>query len=359
MDRNELNRQFKQILEATVLPRNTPQEEISRRLQMIEDLVRPNVPERLFRFRSANLYSVMSFEHNTITLCSADLFPDRFDSVVYVNKEKIRHDVNFGFDWNFQKSIIDEVRQTGHFPEVLAHLYGETNAAQLVSLYTTLSDEDIEAGWKYGKEHIQQQVLDNIPSLASHQISATRRNKETKIACFTEDIHSAHMWDRYADAYRGFALEYDLRGSIVGDETEDPDEKVYPALYPVIYSDSKYDATEIASWNLVNEFYTATGLSSPPFPDLLYWYKAFLYKDAASYSHEREWRFMCICKKSQDSKFMGITSGNRMKAIYYGPHIAADIKEHLSMWAKRHKIKEYDVALDDNSRDFKLNIKPI
>ena len=90
-----------------------------------------------------------------------------------------------------------------------------------------------------------------------------------------------------------------------------------------------------------------------------YWRKAFLYKDAASYGHEREWRFMCTCKKAQDSKFMEITSGNRMKAIYYGPYIAADTKEHLSIWAKRHKIKEYNVALDDNSRSFELSIKPI
>ena len=359
MDRNELNERFKQILEATVLPQSTSQEEIRRQLQIIEELVRPNVPERLFRFRSANLHSVMSFEHNTITLCSADLFPDRFDSIVYVNREKIRNDVNLGFDWNFQKSIIDKVRQTGHFPEALLNLYGEANAAQLVSLYMTTSDEEIITGWEYSKGHIQQQILDNISPLTTQQICATRQNTETKIACFTEDVRSAHMWDRYADGYRGFALEYDLRGPIVGEETEELDKKVYPALYPVIYSNTKYDATEIASWNLVNEFYTVTGLSSPPFPDLLYWYKAFLYKDAASYGHEREWRFMCTCKKSQDSKFMEITSGNRMKAIYYGPYIATDTKEHLSMWAKRHKIKEYDVALDNDSRSFELSIKPI
>ena len=60
---------------------------------------------------------------------------------------------------------------------------------------------------------------------------------------------------------------------------------------------------------------------------------------------------LCVpVKKSRDSKFMEITSGDRMKAIYYGPYIATDVKEHLSMWDKRHKIKEYDVALDGNSR---------
>lgn len=359
MDRNELNRQFKQILETTVLPQSIPLEERNRSIQIIEDLIRPNVPERLFRFRSANLHSVMSFEHNTITLCSADLFQDKFDSTVYVDKEKIRRNVDLGFDWDFQKSIIDEVRQTGHFPEALIPLFGEANAMHLASIYKAASGEEIVAGWEYGKELIRNYALDNISPLASQQISATRQNKATKIACFTEDIRSAYMWDKYADGYKGFALEYDLRGAIMGEEAEDSAENVFPALYPVIYSDGKYDATEIASWNLVFPFYTTTGLSLPPFPDLLYWYKAFLYKDAAGYSHEREWRFMCTCEKTKDSQFLEITSGNRMKAIYYGPYIAPDIKEHLSMWAKRHKIKEYDIALDDNSRSFELSIKPI
>lgn len=359
MDRNKLNKRFKQKLETTVLLQSLPPEEILRRFQIIENEVRPHVPEQLFRFRSADPYSVESFEHNTITLCSADLFPDRFDSVVYVDKNKIREDVNLGFDWNFLESIVDEVQQTGRLPEALVYLYGEANARYLVSLYTKASKKEIVAGLEYSRKHIQQQILDNISPLATQQISVTRQNKETKIACFTEDIHSAHMWDRYADGYRGFALEYDLRGPIIGEETEEPDEKVYPALYPVIYSDTKYDATDIVIWNVINELWTSIEQSSLPFPDLLYWYKAFLYKDAASYSHEREWRFMCTCKKSRDSKFMEITSGDRMKAIYYGPYINADVKERLSMWAKRHKIKEYDVALDDNSRSFELSIKPM
>ncbi len=218
MDRCELNKQFKQILETTVLPQNIPLEEKNRRIQIIENLVRPNVPKQLFRFRSANLYSVMSFEHNTITLCSADLFPDRFDSVVYVDKGKIFRDVNLGFNWEFQKGIIDEVKKTGRFPEALIPLYGEANALHLASIYTTVSDEEIIAGWEYGKELMLKQALDNISPLASRQISATRQNKETKIACLTEDVRSAHMWDRYADGYKGFALEYDMRGSIMGKE---------------------------------------------------------------------------------------------------------------------------------------------
>ena len=64
------------------------------------------------------------------------------------------------------------------------------------SLYTTVSDEEIIAVLDYSRKHIHQQVLDNISLLATQQISAPRQNKETKVACFTEDIHSAHMWDR-------------------------------------------------------------------------------------------------------------------------------------------------------------------
>lgn len=359
MDRAELNKQFKQLLESTVLPQNRPLDESRRLLRAIDDWVRSNIPERLFRFRCDNTYNVISFEHNTIQLCSADMFSDKFDSVVYVDKDRIRQDIQAGFTWKFQKFCIDAVQQTGHLPENIKNLYGTEVADSLKHLYTTMPEEEIRVGLESVKEQVLPKVLDNIYSVAVRQVNEARRDRAIKIACFTEDIGSSYMWDRYANGYKGFALEYDLRGSVIGAEVEDSDDALYPALYPVIYSDTKYDATEIASWNLVNDFCAITGTDAPPFPDLLHVYKQYLYKDGNGYSHEREWRLLCACKNMQDSDFLEITPGNSMKAIYYGPYIADDIKTHLRMLAKRHGIKEYDVELDDNNCGFALNIKPL
>lgn len=359
MDRNELNQQFKQLLESMVIPEDRADSpECCRQLVTLNKFIKKNIPNRLFRFRCANLHNILSFEHNTVMACSPEVFSDRFDSVVYVDKEKIYNDTKRGFSWGFLKQLIAEVRQTGFIPEPLRSFYGDVNARFLEEMYAVVSDENLRIALKEGKKRFLKPILESISPFAFELVNSIRQDKETKIACFTEDIHSAYMWDRYASGYTGFALEYDLTRALMGKE-EDPKEQLYPALYPVIYSDSKYDATVITVWNLFNELYIEKGLAPAPCPDLLYLRKAFLYKDAVGYSHEREWRLMCTCEKAKDSKFLEIEIGNRMKAIYYGPYIAADIKEHLSMWAKRHKIKEYTVKMDETKRDFELAIEQL
>ena len=151
-----------------------------------------------------------------------------------------------------------------------------------------------------------------------------------------------------------------MTGLIIEKEADNPDEKVNPTLFPVVYSDTMYNATEVASWWLVNSFLTSNGLpSTMPFPDLLYWYKAFLFKDIAEYSIEKEWRFICKCEAKSNDPFLEISCGNRLKTIYYGPYIEADIKDHLRTWAYSHKIEEYDVSLDNKSDKFDLLVHPL
>lgn len=359
MDRNELNQQFKQLLESTMIPEDKVGfPEYCQDLLTIHEFISKNIPNRLFRFRSANLHNVLTFEHNTVIACSPEVFSDRFDSVVYIDKEKIYNDIKQGSEWEEIEPILVEMRKTGVVPEHLRFFFGEVNAKLFEKLYAAGCFENMKMFYDKKKEFYLKPVLEKLSPFAAEFVKSIRKSKETKIACFTEDIHSAYMWDRYASGYTGFALEYDLTGALMGKE-EDPKEQLYPALYPVIYSDSKYDATLITIWNLFNELYIEKGLAPAPCPDLLYLRKAFLYKDAVGYSHEREWRLMCTCEKAKDSKFLEIETGNRMKAIYYGPYIAADIKEHLSMWAKRHKIKEYTVKMDEAKRNFELVIEPL
>lgn len=360
MDRNELNQQFKQLLESMVIPEDRADSpECCRQLVTLNKFIKKNIPNRLFRFRCANLHSVLSFEHNTVMACSPEVFSDRFDSVVYVDKEKIYNDTKRGFSWGFLKQLIAEVRQTGFIPEPLRSFYGDVNARFLEEMYAVVSDENLRIALKEGKKRFLKPILESISPFAFELVNSIRQDKETKIACFTEEICSTYMWDTYAGGYTGFALEYDLTGALKGKEEKRKEEQVYLALYPVIYSDSKYDATTITVWNLVNSMYEAQGMPPCPCPDLLFRHKAFLYKDAVGYSHEREWRLMCASEKAEGSKFLEIETGNRMKAIYYGPYIDADIKAHLSMWAKRHKIKEYTVKMDETNKNFNLAIEPL
>lgn len=356
MDRAQLNQEFKNLLDGTIIPSSLSDEEIQQALDRIRVFVSSNVPKQLFRFRSVNLYSIMSFEHNTITLCDPDFFSDKFDSVVYIDKGKIEKDVVAGFDDKFQKEIISEIRATGKMPKMLAETYGSSNSDIMVQLYSQASEEEIMVAMENNKANLKG-LLESIPNIASEQVKLIRQNKQTKIACFTESVHSKYMWDIYASGYKGFALEYDLTGGIGENEPKNPDEKINPILLPVVYSDTMYDATNIASWWLVNKFLTSIGVfSSMPFPDILYWYKAFLFKDITEYSIEKEWRFMCTCHTMQNESFLEITCGERLKAIYYGPYIEPNIKAHLHTWALRHNLKEYDVVLNNESNKFDLTL---
>lgn len=360
MDRNELSRQFRQLLESTVIPDDELHafEDVGRRKFLtIANFIIPHIPKRLFRYRTVNPYNIISFEHNAITLCAADLFSDRFDSVVHVNKKSLNDNTRRSFDWDMQQWAIEEVRKTGHLPEAMIRTYAPENAEKIAAEYKTKTDEEIRKLWEEGQKFLDM-FLRNIPKLSEQIMTAIRKDGEFKIACFTEDIRSTYMWDRYADGYKGFALEYDLTGVLVADFSAPLENRAYPDLYPVIYSDEKYDATEIASWLFNNAFFGNHGFAPFPCPDTLYKYKSFLYKDVR-YSHEREWRLMCSCEKMKDEKSMEVTFDESMKAIYYGPYMDKVIKNHLHDWAMRHGIKEYEVRLDDNSRGFDLVIEPM
>ena len=69
--------------------------------------------------------------------------------------------------------------------------------------------------------------------------------------------------------------------------------------------------------------------------------------------------FICKCEAKSNDPFLEISCGNRLKAIYYGPYIEADIKDHLRTWAYSHKIEEYDVSLDNKSDKFDLLVHPL
>lgn len=360
MNRKLLNQKFMELMENTILPENSNKESIQYAWKNIGDLVLPNVPKQLFRFRSANLYSLMSLEHNTIALCNPDVFTDKYDSLIFVDKERIRNEVAKGFTTEYQKDLISEIRRTGAIPELFLQLFGVPNSNLIVQNIMNSSDIQIQDAMNTNQKENLIPLLDYVESIANNQIRNIRKNTLTKIACFTESVHSKIMWDRYADGYKGFALEYDLTGFLGEKESISPDELVHPSLFPVIYSNKRYDATNIVSWYLGDWF--AKYMNMPEsfiFPDILYWFKAFLYKDEAEYSYENEWRFMCQCKAEINKPFMKITCGNRLKGIYYGPEMAPDIKSHLHIVAQNLKIQEYDVLLNTEEPGFDLIVNPL
>ena len=185
----------------------------------------------------------------------------------------------------------------------------------------------------------------------------------TKIACFTEDVCSKIMWDRYADGYKGFAVEYDFSEYVFSlcakCDKRDCLDRVHPYLFPIIYSDCRYDATEIVHYYSTLDMSQQTkSQNNIPFPDTLFWIKAFLHKDKETYVYEKEWRFMCCCENRVQENHIELTV-KKPTAIYYGTYLPLEQKKKLSLIARSKGIKEYEMYVNNNTASYSLNYREI
>lgn len=115
------------------------------------------------------------------------------------------------------------------------------------------------------------------------------------------------MWSHYANYHKGFCLEYDIKKIPYGDYRS-------RFLYPVIYSDQMFDATEHMLKGVEDDSFNNIHLS-----------KSALVK-ACDWSYEREWRLVFsngIFEKEQ-SCLMG-----KPRALYLGTKIIKEDQDRL------------------------------
>lgn len=167
------------------------------------------------------------------------------------------------------------------------------------------------------------------------------------------------MWDRYADGYKGFALEYDLRKCVFKYNSLEMNVNLFPVIYTELRPDVTLDEGNIHTY----EYFKQVGdknwlnfLSSMISVNQLYWYRSYLYKDRKEYEHE--WR-MLYYNLEDENDYVSIPDVGCLNAIYYGPDITPKDKNELHLIAVEKGLKEYDVALDTNSRRYDLRITAI
>ena len=351
----EFKKEFAKLMSTVSIPDNLSQEETLLSYKKVFSLVKQNIPSQLFRFRRCNIDTLISLEQGTIPVCIADKFPDKYDSTVFYDNKSLDKRMKEAYHLIIPNMINSFKNDPSSFP------VNPITSKIKELIERNLSNDAIEAKlWdafkqSYGdwKEHTEKQQ------------QWARLNKATKLACFTENVTSKFMWDAYAEGYTGFALEYDFRNWEVLTKNSHA-----VCLFPIIYTSQKMDATEIIdrisgknflmSNNVDDSIMQQFELLSPI--DRLYWLKIYLYKDKADYSHEKEWRLIDIAPLTDiyaNKDFSSITDNGCLKAIYYGPEIEERYKEHFRKIAKHKGIKEYDVALDMNSRKYSLKIVPL
>ena len=350
----QFKKEFAKLMSATSMPNNLLQEESIRVLRELHDFVQPYIPANLFRFRKCGIDEMISFEQGTISMCTANMFSDKYDSNVFYDYHTLPERFNKAF-FPIMHNIILALRCN---PIIIPDSPTRTKILELIR--SSMSDEEILKAIRNDYVTFLEQIKLEVKKLEAWP----RNNKNTKIGCFTEKVNSKYMWDLYADGYKVFTLEYDFRKWYA----------LHVNLYPIIYSSQMLDATDMIDRICVSNYVDSVQPDKKykdvfesfraqlhqQYPiDSMYFIKMYLFKDKAEYSHEREWRMIKIDGNKADQDFITIPDLGYLKAIYYGMHIEPRYKAHLRMIAKAKEIKEYDVVLDKDSRKYSLKVVPL
>lgn len=189
-------------------------------------------PMRLCRFRSVNQNTLQQLQENKVYFSSADYYDDPFDTYFYMNHAEIRHQLE-QLEW-LMGNCTDEQLCDG-----FDQMYGGNINREIISL----AIEDAR------KNPFDYQQLEKKISQIKHDIQ-----KQVFSVCFCDDPKNETLWLKYADNHRGFVLNFDMTDSKVfpykGEKDTCDDKYVYlknpPNVYPIYYSNQKYDATKYA-----------------------------------------------------------------------------------------------------------------
>lgn len=343
---------FKQLLESTYVSSRASEEQVVKGMMTFLEKVIEFAPESLFRYRQVKDNTIDSFESGTISLCTAKCFSDKYDSMIYVDAKaaRVKMAEHLAVGMLF---VIKSVKRKD--PLVRAD-----KAAQLC-YYLEQGMTEKEVAKRMVKEKYNDFLNVFEQRLKQWELHFRESERTARIACFTESVQSKFMWDTYADGYHGFVLEYNPRELLISCMNN----SLSAAVFPVIYTDERPDLTNDAA-NYITIF-TAHEEGwykhLKPFmslfdTNLLFPYKPFLYKDKEEYGHEKEWRLLYYNEDGRED-YSQISDFGCLKAIYYGMDIKEDDYKRLHQIALKRGIKEYKVAIDNNSRKYSLKVIPL
>ena len=348
----DFRQEFQQLLEKTFISANSDKERIVFEMISFLNKIIPNIPDHLFRYRrlDAEKHMIESFEKGTITLCKAKCFSDKYDSMTFVDAEKVVK----GMENDFKDAILHVINS---IKEKDPNVYPDKAARLCYYLEQGMTDKEVAE--RVVKEDYSNLLMEVRMDLKQKESRFRDSEKTARIACFTESVQSKFMWDTYADGYSGFALEYNLKEFAINCFNN-----CKPAyVFPVIYTNERPDLTiDEANYYVFEEFQKRGWLHKlEPYRlfldlNILSPHKPFLYKDKEEYTHEREWRILYYDEKAGED-YLELPDQGCLKAVYYGPDIKKEDYESLHEIALKKGIKEYRVSIDNNSRKYSLMIE--
>ena len=199
-------------------------------------------PKYLYRYREVNLKSLEALRTNILYFSSANYYDDPFDTFLHI-------DLN---------SIQKEIRDVLNTPELLSSFINLVNDKLAPALkYKFYFENKIEVN----PESLHDIINDNIIMHFLNYMGNIRNEikKGTWSVCFSENGFNETLWLKYAKNHTGFVLMYDLEADdkmLCGKQDKCKTCAMMAcktSLYPIYYSNKKYDATEFAKHMVMNK----------------------------------------------------------------------------------------------------------
>ena len=334
---------YKEFLKTTIIRGDVPLGE-SEEFKTFVSLLVEIQPKKLFRYRICNENSFSALLDDRIYFCSPTKFNDPHDCLVYVDRNKLSSLLYQADDISSIVKIMSNSRifnnnfSPNDYPTIQYFRSKLPNSSTEESALVLDSIESMDASVRNRLRNEWHALIQKIFS-----IQRELARKSESIACFSEKFDSSLMWAHYAEYHKGFVLEYDT--------TELKGESIF-SLFPVIYGNERYDATEyeieILQWVKRYFFYgIAKALRAT---DQLHNIKSTTYK-GSDWEYEKEWRLLHSFSENNTSKNYSV----KPKAIYLGSKISESNKNVILKLIEGKNMSVYEMYVDESNREYALN----
>lgn len=285
--------------------------------KQLSDTIR--YPKHIYRYRSVNTHNLEALRTNMLYFSSANYYDDPFDTFLNIDVEKIRD------------SILTALQNSSVIKSVATSLELCIRENPVDRQIDGLNIADIQSAFS----------MENINKFLGFVISSREDlKKNIWSVCFSENGFNESLWLKYANCHKGFVAIYDLENTdnfICGTKERCVNCGIYKygtPIYPIYYSNTPYDATNIAKRIVLKKIEQQTGVSIPPnvYKSLegMFWEKertALIKKECHQY--DEEWRMILNCDMKPPIMMEWIPSG-----IILGLHMDHE-EENLVMCLAR------------------------
>ena len=286
------------------------------------------VPKHLYRFRPVTINSLESLRTNTMYFSTADYYDDPFDSYSYIDWDYVSRQLQDAYnDTTKLQTMAKSIQETFNIPaDNMITAIKNTPFDQWISCSTTILEES--------RKEIQKRQLS---------------------ICFTEQCNNEVLWLKYASNHKGFALEYHISDDFLS--INDSTTPFHYFLYPIYYSNQKYDASEYAK----NVAYQLLAMYSHPFlksyildnlPVLNWHYERIGLIKHKCHEHDKEWRILYpVIMPSPEIENQRPKMERKPSSVIIGIRTGTSEKNLIISLAKEAGIPRiYQLSIDKNGK---------